>query len=83
MNPAITTDIIPTMPLTSLGDNIWLAGLLVVSMASPSKSAAKHMIIIPTTILSIFMNSYFRTMLPYNFLPGLHLGLFLRNIRVR
>jgi hypothetical protein len=33
--------------------------LLVVSMASPSKSAAKHMIIIPTTTLSIFMNSYF------------------------
>ncbi len=28
-------------------------------MASPSKSVAKHMIIIPTTILSIFMNSYF------------------------
>lgn len=60
MNPATTTDIIPNMPLTSLGDNTWPAGLLVVSMASPSKSAAKHMIIIPTTILSIFMISYFR-----------------------
>ena len=57
MNPAATTDIMPNMPLTSLADNIWPAGLLVVSMASPSKSAAKHMIIIPTTTLSIFMNS--------------------------
>jgi len=60
MKPAATTAIIPSMPLTSLGDNIWPAGLLVVIMASPSKSAAKHMTIIPTTILSIRMNSYFR-----------------------
>ena len=57
MNPAITTQIMPTMPLTSLGESIWLPGLLVVSMASPSKSAAKQMMIIPTTTLSIFINS--------------------------
>jgi hypothetical protein len=58
-NAAIITKTKPVMPLTSLGDNIMLAGSTVVSIASPNKIAAKIMTSIPNITYSVFINSLF------------------------
>jgi hypothetical protein len=56
---AIITKTKPVMPLTSLDDNIMLAGSMVVSMASPNKIAANIMTSNPNIMYSVFMDNYF------------------------
>lgn len=48
-NTAIIPKTAPVIPLTSLGESIMFAGVLVVIMASVTRSAAKSMTIIPNT----------------------------------